>query len=147
MNDQNTSPTLPPLPRITWWLIWGALLNAVIVYAVVLQVSPPEPAGDENSWLMLRNILLGVAIVAVVASFGIRLFVTTRIADKNDPGGVQKMFASYIVSLALSESAAIFGLVIAFMGAPLSEYLAFFVIGGLGLIAQPPTFLPPARTQ
>jgi len=140
------SPALPALPKITWWIIWGALINAVIVYAVILQVSPPEQSEDKD-WLMLRNVLLGTAIVAVVASFGIRLFVTTRLADKNDPGNVQKMFASYIVSLALSESAAIFGLVIAFLGAPLSDYLAFFVIGGLSLIAQPPTFLPPPRTQ
>jgi len=143
MNQQNTSPAIP---KLTWWIIWGALLNAVIIYVVVLQVVGPE-AGDEKDWLMLRNVLLGVAIVSIVASFGIRLFITKRLAEAGEPAALQKAFASYIVSLALSESAAIFGVVIGFIGAPLSEYLAFFVIGGLGLIAQPPTFLPPAKTE
>ena len=144
MNDQK--PALATPPKITWWIIWGALLNAVIVYVVVLQVSPPEPREDDE-WLMLRNILLGVAIVSIVISFGVRLFITTRLAGKDEPAALQKAFASYIVSLALSESAAVFGMVIAFLGAPLAEYLAFFVIGGLALIAQPPTFLPPNRVQ
>ncbi len=143
MNDSSPAPLIPP--KITWWILWGALLNAVIIYVVVLQVSPPEP-GKEGSWLMLRNILLGVAIVSIVISFGIRLFVTRRLVENPNPAVVQKAFASYIVSLALSESAAIFGLVLAFTGAPLSDYLAFFVIGGLALIGQPPTFLPPSNT-
>ena len=85
--------------------------------------------------------MAGVAAIAL--SFAIRLLVTTRIAEsvESDSAMQQRLFGSYIVSLALAEATAIFGLVLAFTGAPLSGYLPFIIAGFGALLLQPPTFL------
>lgn len=145
-NDQSPTPPVVQVPRITWWIIWLALTASVVMYFVVLKVSPTEPDA-EGSWRSLHTSLMVIAAVTIVASFAIRFIGTRQLIESEGAKKRSLAFGTYIVSLALAESVAIFGLVLAFMGAPFSEYIAFFVIGGVALLAQPPTFLPAEQNQ
>ena len=125
--------------KLTWWVIWGALLMAVAIYFLVLQqgVVTEDPDGP---WKNIRAPLIVASSLLLVASFSIRFLVTRQVvARSGEP--TQSSFASYMVSLALAETTAIFGLVIGFQGAPKEEYSAFFLIGFVALLFQPPTFL------
>lgn len=122
-------------PRLIAWFIWIALTQSVIIYFVVLQMSGIEAssaASADNAGL--KKILLITGTSLLVLSFIIRFMVT--------PVNPALSIPSYIISLALAETSAIFGLVLGFQGVPLPELYLFFGMSLLGLLAQPPTVIP-----
>ena len=142
----NSATAALKTPKITWWIIWGMMSFSIVIYAIILQTSGRGGEADAaGNGLDLKNILLPIAIVAVVISFSIRFLLTARQAKSSDDKIRVKAFSSYIISIALAESAAIYGLVLGLQGAPMSDCITFFVIGFGALILQPPTVLFPSR--
>ena len=86
------------------WLIWFALMSAVVTYFAVLQV---VDSGEANSG-ELKNPLYVAGLLSAIASLGAKHFVRSRSVKE----GRVVPFAdqAFIVALALAESSAIFGL-------------------------------------
>ena len=124
------------LPAMVKWLIWFALMSAVVTYFVVLQV---VDSGEANSG-ELKNPLYVAGLLSAIASLGAKHFVRSRSVKE----GRVVPFAdqAFIVALTLAESSAIFGLVLGFQGAPMSDYLPLFAVSLVTfLMVNPRTFL------
>lgn len=124
------------------WLIWFALMSAVVTYFVILQVvdSGEANSGEANSG-ELKNPLYVAGLLSAMASLGAKHFVRSRSAKE----GTVVPFAdqAFIVAMALAESSAIFGLVLGFQGAPMSDYLPLFAVSLVTfLMVNPRTFFP-----
>ena len=119
------------------WSIWFALMSAVVTYFVILQV---VDSGEANSG-ELKNPLYVAGLLSAIASLGAKHFVRSRSVKE----GRVVPFAdqAFIVALALAESSAIFGLVLGFQGAPISDYLPLFAVSlVIFLMVNPRTFFP-----
>lgn len=124
------------LPAMVKWSIWFALMSAVVTYFVILQV---VDSGEANSG-ELKNPLYVAGLLSAIASLGAKHFVRSRSVKE----GRVVPFAdqAFIVALALAESSAIFGLVLGFQGAPMSDYLPLFAVSLVTfLMVNPRTFL------
>ena len=118
------------------WSIWFALMSAVVTYFAVLQV---VDSGEANSG-ELKNPLYVAGLLSAIASLGAKHFVRSRSVKE----GRVVPFAdqAFIVALALAESSAIFGLVLGFQGAQMSDYLPLFAVSLVTfLMVNPRTFL------
>ena len=125
------------LPAMVKWSIWFALMSAVVIYFVILQV---VDSGEANSG-ELKNPLYVAGLLSAIASLGAKHFVRSRSVKE----GRVVPFAdqAFIVALALAESSAIFGLVLGFQGAPMSDYLPLFAVSLVTfLMVNPRTFFP-----
>ena len=125
------------LPAMVKWLIWFALMSAVVTYFAVLQV---VDSGEANSG-ELKTPLYVAGLLSAIASLGAKHFVRSRSVKE----GRVVPFAdqAFIVALALAESSAIFGLVLGFQGAPMSDYLPLFAVSLVTfLMVNPRTFFP-----
>lgn len=102
------------MPYRTRLILWVAMVMSIATYYVVVQVVRPAPEPNAQ----LGNVLLLVAFSMVAVTFVLK--------------GRLPQPAGYIVALALCESAAIFGIVVAFVaGAPRFEY--FIALGLVGM--------------
>ena len=102
--------------------------------------------GDDGLWTLIRGRCSWASnYTGIPISFSIRFLLTARQAKSSDDKKRAKAFSSYIISIALAESAAIYGLVLGLQGAPMSDCITFFVIGFVAIILQPPTVLFPSR--
>ena len=103
------------------WIIYGALCMSMIVYGVVgfLIVVPPE---EPNTDMIIP---LALAVVSLVTGTG------TLFVDKFSQGDYQ---TRNIIKWALSESIAIYGLVLYFLTTNL-VYLLSFIAFALALMA------------
>lgn len=136
-----TSPP-PGNPSLLLWIVWGALTFSIVVYLVVLQVAAPEE--KDTGGASLAGVLAAVSVVNVVVSFGARWFLQ-RIVKKGkegEPIDFSRVLSLSIISWALAEAVAIYGLVLGFTGEPFSVYSGFFVAGFVVMVALAPTFVP-----
>ena len=127
-------------PNILLWIIWFALLTAILTYLAVLKISfqPEEGTTLEND--MLVKILGGVGLCGIAAAFFIRNVITLPMAKKLTPETMMNVLPSCIISWALAESVAIYGLVLGFQGAPFSISSAFFLVSFAAMIFLSPNF-------
>jgi hypothetical protein len=131
--------------------------SSLLVYGVVIMMVQPPPAGSEAGRMVLP--LYAVALVMVAVSVGWRFLMLTpnRIADRG-PKGTAGAFGAetsdesalagaflhwhvhHIVAWALSESVAIFGLVLAFLSGRATHYWTLAAISlALFVLVHPPT--------
>jgi hypothetical protein len=97
------TPTNLPAVRI----IYFALVGAVLIYGGLIQmVSPP---GGAKVPYPVGEVILGVALLTAAAA----LFVRYRLAAAATPARALNL---YVLSFALAEAPAIFGLVLHFLG-------------------------------
>ena len=116
--DGETTPapgTPRNLPAVR--IIYFALVGAVLIYGGLIQMVPP-PAGAKVPH-PVGEVILGVAFLTAVAA----LFVRYRLADAATPA---LSLGIYVLSFALSEAPAIFGLVLHFLGG--SREVAFGLV-------------------
>ena len=129
-------------------IIWAAMLVTLIIYLFICyqfgdQIQ--QPSLSQFPLATLRNILYGVAAVTLLLSHFLRRFMLTgRLGSSgatalkspshsNISSVLGKYATALIVSLALSESIAIFGLVLFFLG---DDYQTLYFFVGISAIAM-----------
>lgn len=134
------------IPGHVLWHIWAALLMAIVFYFLVLQFCPIRPAqgvtGPEKNHV--RKIAL-LSCCQLAISFAIWHAVILRSARDKDPGQRSRVFPGCLVSWALAEAVAIYGLVLGFQGASIYDYGGFLLSGFSALIYLIPNFESSAR--
>lgn len=123
------------------WVIWGALTASIVVYVLVLKLTgSPSPEGQDPPD---QNILmiLGVAAVGNLAiGFAIRHLFTNRIVkDENSPKQ-SMILPSCIISWAMVESVAVFGLMLGFLGASATISGSFMLVSFVSMLLLAPPF-------
>jgi hypothetical protein len=108
---------------IVWWVIWGAILNGLIVIYFFLGRGPVKPAEEGELWLSLSG------LIPLFVSIIIRWLVLPRYTE------VTRALPLFVVGLALAEACGILGI---FLGGPYRDDL--FVLGVLGIMQFMPLF-------
>jgi F0F1-type ATP synthase membrane subunit c/vacuolar-type H+-ATPase subunit K len=108
-------------------IIWFALLTSMTIFAV-LPVMIPSKSTEPNPTLSFA--LIGAALMMVIGSVVIKQRVVQRAIEKRDAAMLQ---TGYIVSFALCESAAIWGLIDHIVTGS-KYYFLSFLLGLLGML-------------
>ena len=138
---------------LVMWIIWGAMVGSLVIYIVICNLIGDQirrPMGPGFPLVLLRNILFGIGIVALIATHFIRKFILRK--PSGSPGSVStsqpspqdlvKIYAKYttamIISLALCESVGIYGLILFFQGGSFQAMYTFMIISGVGMFYYRP---------
>jgi len=129
-------------------IIWAAMLGTLIIYLFICYQFGDQirqPSGSQFPLATLRNILYGVAAVTLMLSHFLRRFMLTRRSGNCRPTSMKfpsqsdispilgKYATALIVSLALSESIGIYGLVLFLLG---DNYQTLYIFAGISAIAM-----------
>src|SRR5690349_16041337 len=126
MNPQSKQPTVDERV-LTLRILWMALLMSIAIYYVLtLFVARPEVAPNPS----LSIGLIGVAMLAILISFLIKNRLLDKAVAQQNPGMAQQ---AYVVACAITEVAALLGLVDYFTTADRYHH-ALFLIGAVGML-------------
>ena len=134
------------------WIIWAGMLGALVVYVSICLLGGDVIRGSESSLPLdlIRDILYGIAILTLILTHFLRNFMLGgRSGDSgpmsshprvpsNQSAFVGKYTTAMIVSLALSESIGIYGLVLFLLGADLRTVFIFNGIAALAMFIYRP---------
>ena len=135
------------------WTVWIAMfltLVLALIFALLLGKNVEQMHHPRTIW-QITQILYGVSVVGLILAYFIRKYMLHRASSKplstetrNTPGQISPYIARYkpavVVSLAIAESIAAFGLTIFFMNGNLSTFLIFLAISLCGLFLYRPKF-------
>lgn len=118
-------------------LVHTALLASVGVYGVLLaflraEIAPQNPRSEPVTSLFAVFSALGVAQFAGVSLAGRKLLASPR------SGALQRVRRYFLFRAAAAEAIALYGLILGFLGAPLSQGLALLGISVAALLACAP---------
>ena len=135
------------------WTVWIAMFLTLVLSLifVFLLGKNVEQIHHPRTIKQITQILYGVAIVGLVLAYFIRKYMLHKASSKplpeetvNASGQISPYIARYkpavVVSLAIAESIAAFGLTIFFMTGNLSTFLIFLAIALVGLFLYRPKF-------
>jgi F0F1-type ATP synthase membrane subunit c/vacuolar-type H+-ATPase subunit K len=135
------------------WIIWGAMFVTLGIYVLICHLvidGIRQSIRLDFTLSMLRNILYGIGILTLFLAHFVRRFILTpgtggseSMSSKPPPLKDQfqvigKYTAAMILSLAFSESVAIFGLVLFFLGDSFQTLYIFTGISALGMFHYRP---------
>ena len=135
------------------WTVWIAMfltLVLALIFAVLLG-GDIEQRHHPRHINQITQILYGVSVVGLGLAYFIRKYMLHRASSKplpentnNTPGQISPYISRYkpavVVSLAIAESIAAFGLTIFFMAGNLTPFLIFLAISLVGLFLYRPKF-------
>jgi uncharacterized integral membrane protein len=135
------------------WTVWIAMfltLVLALIFALLLGKNV-EQAHHPRHIRQITQILYGVSVVGLILAYFIRRYMLHRVSSKplseemrTTPGQISPYIARYkpavVVSLAIAESIAAFGLTIFFMAGNLTTFLIFLAISLVGLFLYRPKF-------
>jgi hypothetical protein len=132
----------------TLWIIWLALMGSLLIYLYIAHAFGDEimpPMGQDFPLELLRNIFYGLSVIMLIAAHFLRRFImnakSTGVSSElfkyrtqsNQPLFIAKYTTAVMVSLALGESIAIYGLVLFLIGAEYQTFYIFLAISTLGM--------------
>ena len=112
-------------------ILWFSLLMSISIF-LVLTIMIPGNTAEPNKTLSF--VFIGVAFIAVIGSILIKQPVVQRAIEKRDAAKLQ---TGYVLSFALCESAALWGLVDHFVTGS-SYYYFSFALALLGMLMHFP---------
>ena len=112
-------------------IIWAAILITVLLYILLIWMSPVPPDSDKSR---LALILTGLSIVPVAISFLVKQKLLAKSAELQNLGLVQQ---AYVVAFALAEMAVLLGVLIHFLTGSV-YYVAAIAIGAIGILLHFP---------
>lgn len=126
-------------------LIWLAMLSSLVIYLVVGYFLAMSGALQGNNDMPLEMMTFGFLIVSMVCYFAARWFrhnMLTRPIVEADGSQTDTVATRYmtalIISLALSETIGVFGLVMVILGAPLTTLFMFIILSAFALVVNRP---------
>lgn len=121
------------IPRI----LWTALFASTLIYLLVLELVEVQSG---TSW---ETLVYPLAFVAAMTGGASLLLPRILLNQSKSDGSADRLESRYlttlILSLALAESVAIFGLVLGFLGAPATVVVPFFAAAWVLMVRQFPT--------
>lgn len=126
--------SLPPRVR---WAVWAAMLSSIGVYAGILLTGVVETTGQDSAEA-LRLPLSIAGFILAVTSVGVRM----AVRNARDVSGRRFLprwaDPAFFAALALSESPAIFGLVLGLLGAESKTTVPLLGVGALAMLSNHP---------
>jgi len=113
-------------------ILWIAMLSSIAGYYVISVFTGPSAGANHNHVLSL--VLVGVALLTTLISFPIKSKLLNRAVDQQQ---VQLVQQAYIVTWALTEMAALLGLIDYFLNGN-NFYFIYSVISAGGMLLHFP---------
>lgn len=118
-------------PKFILTIIWGALLFSMFLYLYIVETMVPSDNVAAPELDLMFQILAGIGIIcAFVSQFFFQKAIKTINAALESrlsrESGIQKAFPMLIISWAIGESIAVFGLVLGFNGMNMDRVYSFF---------------------
>jgi hypothetical protein len=138
----------------TLWLIWAVGMLGLFAYLSIIYTLGEEitPTGKDLPLELLGNIFYGVSVIVLYLGHFIRTRITKDTSfsaqlfknktQLNQPLFLAKYNMAVVVSWAMAESVAIFGLVLFFIGA---DYQTFYILLAISALAM--VFFRPKRAE
>ena len=135
------------------WIIWGAIFGSLFIYVFICHQfgDGMRPNASPNIPLdLIRNVLYGVAILTLIGTRFLRKFMLAGRSGGSGPMSVKtdspsnqssligKYAVAMMVSLVLSESIGIYGLVLFFLGDSFRTLYIFIGISALAIFLYRP---------
>jgi hypothetical protein len=135
------------------WFIWGAMVCSLLIYIFVchqLGEGFGEGGGADVPVVLLRNIFFILAAAELVMSYFLRRFmlkdrprtagaaIVRRASALNQLPFLIQYFAAVVISLALSESIGIYGLVLFLLGGGFKTLYTFIAVSALAMVFYRP---------
>ncbi|MBF0230520.1 MAG: hypothetical protein HQK63_13205 [Desulfamplus sp.] len=133
------------------WIIWGAMFASLLMYVVICHILQPTWTPLINEQFPIKTFKNGLFIAAIVAFFlsnYIRKFILKSesqlarfreiAARTNIDPVIFKYQTAVIISLAISESIGIFGLIIFFLSKDINTFYIFIAISAASMIYNIP---------
>jgi len=130
--------------RWTLWVIWGAILATIALYAALPDLLPPRPpVWYAAQTAVVRFVLALLSLAAGVGSFALRENLVMRglragALDPETPQGFARIRLTLVVLWALCDLIALFGLVIALGSGTQARGWPFFAAGAALLLLHAP---------
>jgi hypothetical protein len=127
-------PAAPAPPAATAFVVWMAMLVAVLLHALVLAIVPARAGTAVEAVGTLRHLLTGLAVASTMAVWFIdRRYLVPALervprtsGSSLDPANA---FTWYVTAWALGEAISLYGLVLGFLTQSLAAASPFFVWG------------------
>ncbi len=123
-------------------MIWIFMLCSVIVYVLVCNMLEGKLEINEDSSIpveLLRNILLGISVMELLGLKFLRAKLMEVKPGITKEEAAQKFMVTSIISFAICESVAIFGMVVFLLGDMMNVLYIFAGISILGLFYYKPS--------
>lgn len=129
-------------------LIWAALLACLLVYVLICHVGGEEiraAVAPDFPRELLRNILYFIAVAELIIAYFLRKFILKPTVSRPESSFIQheqdgdiavvvsKYMVAVLVSLAISESIGIYGLVLYLLGDELQALYIFVAVSALAM--------------
>lgn len=115
----------------TLLILWTVMLLSVIGFALLAVLVPSNATGNQA---VVGIVLIALGTMNVFLSITVKRGLLKKSVENQD---IQTVLRAYVIAWALSESAALFGLIIHFVAASASAYVAFGV-GIIGMVLHVP---------
>ena len=125
-----------------------AMLISIVLYVVITRMIPASTHSAPNP------IILETVALLAFADLGILLFLRRILVSgpaevlRTEPGesaALARWKAGQVITWALAESIALFGVVLHFLGFPITQVAPFFVVGAVVILIFPPRAIELAR--
>lgn len=118
------------------WVLWGALFIGIVLYFVILLVNSSGPEGSDTEFL--KNLFYLLGLILLGSGQAVKYVANHTRTEEGKPRVPAWIDTAFIVALALTETVAIFGLVLGFMGAAVGAVLPLFAASVVGMVLLTP---------
>ena len=136
---------LAEFKQTQFYIIWGALLSSIFIYAGVMFIIDSQPSGDPSMLGSIKTVFIAISCITATGALMLsrRMFrddvLQAAAAESRDKGAVlQKYFVQMLISWVLVETIAVFGLAIGFLSGDPEEGLPFIATSAILFIALLP---------
>ena len=138
---------------LTLWIIWAGIMGSLLIYVFICHQFGDQIRRDINPNFplpLMRNILYGIGIITLFLTHFLKRFMlggtfsgtlskpSRSDQHSNQPPFLAKYSTALIVSLALSESIGIYGLVLFLLGDSFQTLYIFIGISALAIYVHRP---------
>lgn len=139
LNTEETEPTGKSL--LTIWIIWASMLGSLAAYVLVCHLLGEEIKSGVSPDIpvrLIKSVLMAVSAAEIVIAWFLRRFMLTARKTSEPSQAVGKYAAAVVISLAISESIAIYGLILFFIGEDFPTFYSFTALSAAAMIFYRP---------
>jgi Na+/phosphate symporter len=139
---QNPPQRRPQNQLLIQWIIWGTLLFSYLVYGYICHSMTGEAPLEDWKQLFLLKPLIFMSTIMLVLSHVLprRIFMESLRAmpEVTDTAVAMRMVVPNIIAWALTESVAVYGLLLALRSRDIMPFYVFAGIGALNMLVLRP---------
>jgi len=123
------------------WIIWASMLVSLVIYVLVCHLFGEEIKSGVSPDLpvsLIKSVLIAVSAIEIVIAWFLRRFMLTTRKPLEASQAVERYAVAVVISLAISESIAVYGLILFFIGEDFPTLYSFTAVSAAAMIFYRP---------